>query len=217
MKNNPKNEISLRISINESKQCVWCGTRNRYQLGRYCSKCSGGYYRWGHPDGRKLPISLYKPIKEQSSQLLEMNRDQKAVRYALKFCQSYLDKAEKNSSLIPNPMKAISALSSLGVTAEEMLLEAMAVYIYCTGQTSHSPFSVAPQQVGNAVLKLRVWDRPRKVLGHDRKAVGSYLITPLRPLFEKFKEAIKQMEQSRMEYEDVMENIELKTKKEPTE
>lgn len=198
----PGRELNTAISINEQKHCVWCGN-NRHQLSRYCGMCKSAYYRWGQPNGKALPSSHYTSTKEECIKLLSVNRDKRGVQTALAYCQNFMDKASKDSLRVPNPIGCISELQRRGVTAEEMLIEAISVYIYCFSLTTSSPHWNTKYQMGNAILNLRRYARPSTIIGNHRREVGEYLLA-LRPLYEKFKQAIRRQKKCKQSLEAVL-------------
>lgn len=201
--------IEEGVTYNQSLRCVWCGD-NRDGLSRYCTRCKRGVYRWGHPNGRKLPIQMYSPVEERCKLLLDQNRDKSNVQFALRFFERYLEKASDAGSswMVANPTNAITELARRGVTAEEMFLRSVAVYAFCTMNRGNAWSS--KYQVGGAILTLRYWNRNgEQTRGQHRREVGEFILKALKPVLEQFVYALKRQELYRLEHEEMMSSTEL--------
>lgn len=140
--------------------------------------CKQRFYRWGSPDDRAIPKSWYDSERERYTRLIsdELHRT-KLVKMALSFCSTYLSKSLEGTQYRANPSGYVTQLAKAGLEAEEMLIEAISMYAFCTRRKRLPQY-----QVGNAVLRMKRWS-PKAVRGIHRREVGGYLIQHLQPFF----------------------------------
>lgn len=153
-------------------------------------------YEFGDPNGSgAIPRSYYASYRNDCKRLIDAHRDNVGVQWCLKFCSNFLEKAADGSMSVPNPKQRIGFLFIKGVTAKELLVEAAAMYCYVRS----NPRGGMKYQVGNAVLRLRRWNR--RIYGSHRKEVGVYLLTKLHPLFKKLYVTLKEEKASQVKLE----------------
>lgn len=182
---------NLMTDCNKSCQVYSCAnpTANRT---RYCRNHLESNQRHGHPLAKGLPRTDYAKELEEVTSLINNNLSNKGIARTLAVLDSWLAEAVERHDFLGT--HEARRLVIAGITARDILIEAIAVYAY---STRHPEFYLSDDaltfQVTNAVLRLA--PRPLTVAGSSGKpyrkpattnvirGIGFHLRSLLDPLY----------------------------------
>lgn len=186
--------LEVRLLKNCLKMCFTdrCN-RPRHGLSRYCSMCKYRNYFYGWSSGRKIRPREYATEKNMVAALIDKNREGRSIRYALTLLDNWLK----------NGVDLVQGLHDAGVTAEEVLVESAAMYLYMKKNPRLIPgWTALAHAIGLNVIRLH--KAHRRIYGADNFAIGNHIVGNLRLLFEKVYEGSLKLEMKRRMTEEVL-------------
>jgi len=144
--------------------------------------CKYRRYFYGWPGGRKIKPKEYAAEKKMVQALIDKNRDKESIKYALNFLGQWLK----------NGFDLVQGLREAGVTAEQILVESAALYVYMQRNPRLVPgWTALTHATGLNVIRLH--KAQRRIYGGDNFAIGNHIVGNLKILFVKiFEGAVKQ-------------------------
>lgn len=179
--------LEARLIRNGLEQCFTDDCiKPRHGLSRYCSMCKYRRYFYGWSGGRKIKPSEYTTEKRMVAALINMNRDGRSIGYALDFLDNWLKYG----------LDLVQGLHDDGVTAEDVLVESGALYLYMRKNPRLIPgWTALTHAIGLNVIRLH--KAHRRIYGRDNFAIGNHIVGNLRILFEKMWEGSVRLEKKR--------------------
>lgn len=171
--------IEGRLFRNSTRGCINCGAE-RSGFSKYCDRCKGLMYRWGHTSGRALERSEYMKELDYVTKLIGQNYEHhEGLQQSVKIVDSWLDR--KAFPLLANHSKE-------GVDGRSMFIELAAVY------TFHACNPVARNFMGGwealyiqlahrAVAMIPKSKRPCWATPPKKRDLGYAFIVYLKPIF----------------------------------
>ena len=186
--------LEARLIRNGLEQCFTDGCiKPRHGLSRYCSMCKYKRYFHGWSGGRKIKPSEYATEKRMVAALIDKNRDGRSIGYALGFLDNWLK----------NGLDLVQGLHDAGVTAEDVLVESGAMYLYMRKNPRLIPgWTALAHAIGLNVIRLH--KAHRRIYGRDNFAIGNHIVGNLRILFEKMWEGSVKMEMKRKRVKEAL-------------
>lgn len=155
--------------------------------------CKYRRYFYGWSGGRKIRPSEYATEKKMVAALIDKNRDGKSIRYALNFLDNWLK----------NGFDLIQGLREADVTAENVLVESAAIYLFKRNNPHLIPgWTALTHAIGLNVIRLH--KAHRRVYGGDNFALGNHIVGNLRILFEKMWEGSAKLAKKREMMKEVL-------------
>ena len=202
----PKYEtFSEAVDQNERQSCRApdC-VRQRVGISPYCLRHRKAHSFYGHPLQTKLHASRHAAEREQVAEIFSCNRDHPGILSAVQWTQQWLDNAvhQSKATLAAEDLRR---LQDSGVTAQDIVIEAAAFYIYQQGN-KHKFFNDAAEDValslavlGLAPLGKKTTYLPNGATGSTRinikssprKKVGRYIRSHLIHLFINLQQVIR--------------------------
>ena len=190
-------QFNVSVARNVGRPCMVRGcTRRRHQIGLHCHAHSRARNQHGHPLGRRIRPSEYATERKEVSTFLDQHQDHAGVQVALSFLQQWLDEARRDAAAEVPARSHLVRLSVSGVTPQDILREAAAVWLFSTRQSRTLPDDERlTYALGLAVLHLAPFAQgsrwvpgrgPTKAYrppnGTARREAGEHLRNSLGPL-----------------------------------
>ena len=186
--------LETRLLKNRLEVCFTDGcNRPRHGLSRYCSMCKYRRYFYGWPGGRKIKPKEYTAEKKMVQALIDKNRDKESIKYALNFLGQWLK----------NGFDLVQGLREAWVTAEQVLVESAALYVYMQRNPRLVPgWTALTHAIGLNVIRLH--KAHRRIYGGDNFAIGNHIVGNLKILFAKIYEGSVKQENTRKKTAEIL-------------
>lgn len=155
--------------------------------------CKYRRYFYGWSGGRKIRPKEYETEKRMVQAVIDRNRDKDSIKYALHLLEKWLK----------NGFDLVQGLHEAGVTAEQVLVESAALYVYMQRNPKLVPgWTALTHAIGLNVIRLH--KAHRRIYGRDNEAVGNYVLGSLKPLFIKIYEGSVKLERKRERVTEIL-------------
>ncbi|MCT4534791.1 hypothetical protein [Halodesulfovibrio sp.] len=110
-----------RLFRNAMRGCINCGAE-RSGFSKYCDRCKGLMYRWGHTSGRALECSEYTKERDYTLNLIKQNYEQhEGLQQSVKMVDTWLERGA---------FPLLANHSAEGVDGRSLFTELAAVYTF---------------------------------------------------------------------------------------
>jgi hypothetical protein len=155
--------------------------------------CKYRRYFYGWSGGRKIKPGEYAAERKMVQALIDKNRDKDSIKYALNFLGKWLK----------NGFDLVQGLHEAGVTAEQVLVESAALYVYMQRNPRLVPgWTALTHAIGLNVIRLH--KAHRRIYGGDNFAIGNHIVGNLKILLVKIFEGTTKRERMRKKTEEIL-------------
>lgn len=191
--------------VNASKRCnaQGCFHNRRKGVTGYCQPHERARNLYGHPLGKFIRPRDYSAEKAEVTDFVEKYQEHPSITVTMKWLKGWLEDAQKGKAM--QAAREIYRLADYGVTANDILIETAAIWLYATRFPNRLPdderltyalgigmLSLAPlyntYQYTNGVEKKR----SKRVPGKARKLIGRQLRSELSILYMRIAERIQE-------------------------